>query len=852
MQTHARWAALAALLTLLLTACGRSEEPAAAASEDAAAEEAPATIAELTENSERLDGLFTFFRDRESGGVHMLLQPGQIDREFIYTAAYQDGVLEAGQFRGLFASNKVVSLRRFYDRVEFVAENTNFYFDPESALSRSADANLSPAVMAVAKIVAEEDEGLLIEADDLFMSQALRQIKPSPNPDAKPGETFKLGELSADKSKVLELRAYPENVDVFVEYVFDNPAPVVPGSDAVADSRYVSATLQHSFIAMPENDYQPRRDDPRMGYFTTRRTDQTSPSSAPWRDLIRRWHLVKKNPGAELSDPVEPIVWWIENTTPVEFREPIREGVLAWNKAFEQAGFSNAVEVRIQPDDADWDAGDMRYNVLRWTSSPQPPFGGYGPSWHNPRTGQIIGADIMLEYVFVTNRVRQNHLFATALLENETPAIQGEHYCDLSHRMQLNNMVGRAVLKARGSGAAEEAEIVRQSIYMLALHEVGHTLGLGHNFIATQLLSPEELYSAEITRERGLSASVMDYAPANLAPPGREQGLYYEIEPGVYDRWAIEYGYSEALDDPAAEEARLSAILARSTEPGHAFGNDSDDMRSPGAGIDPRIMLGDYSSDAIRYAEDRLKLLSDTTAELLTRYEAAGESYQELYNAYLMLTAEMATQSTAVSRYVGGVTIDRAMQGQPGGGAPFTPVDRAEQRRAMDFLARKIFAPDAFMASADLYRHLQQQRRGWDFRGQTEDPKIHARALTIQRGALDHLLNPVVMTRITDSGLYGNEYPLAEMMEDLDRAVFEADRVGRINAFRQSLQLEFVNRLIAIVGNGGGYDHPSRSQALYRLQAIRDRFDGRPADDAATRAHAATVVFTIDQALENA
>ena len=108
--------------------------------------------------------------------------------------------------------------------------------------------------------------------------------------------------------------------------------------------------------------------------------------------------------------------------------------------------------------------------------------------------------------------------------------------------MQLNNMVGRAVLKARGATAEEEAELVRQSIYMLVLHEVGHAIGLNHNFIASQLLSPDELYSAETTRERGLSASVMDYTPANLAPPGREQGLYYEIRPGVYDRWAIEYG----------------------------------------------------------------------------------------------------------------------------------------------------------------------------------------------------------------------------------------------------------------------------------------------------------------------
>ncbi len=629
MRTHPKLAALAALLSLLIAGCGQSEKPETAAdSPSAQPEDAPPTIAELTEDSDRIDGLFTFFRDRETGAVHILLRPDQVDREYIYTAAFGDGVVEAGLFRGMYASNRIVSLRRFYDRIEFVAENTNFVFDPESALSRAADANVSRGVMAVTAIVAEDDEGLLIEADDLFLSQALRQIKPSPKPDDKPGDKFRLGELSADKSKVLELRSYPQNADILVEYVFDNPAPMVQGSDAVADSRYVSATLRHSFIELPDDDYQPRRDDPRMGYFATRRTDQTSTSSAPWNDLIHRWHLVKKNPGAELSDPVEPIVWWIENTTPVEFRDAIREGVLAWNEAFEQAGFTNAIEVKVQPDDAAWDAGDLRYNVLRWTSSPQPPFGGYGPSWVNPRTGQIIGSDIMLEYAFVTNRVRQNHLFATALLVDEGHGIEGDQLCDLSHRMQLNNMVGRAVLKARGSTAEEEAELVRQSIYMLVLHEVGHAIGLNHNFIASQLLSPDELYSAEITRERGLSASVMDYTPANLAPPGREQGLYYEIRPGIYDRWAIEYGYSEALDDAGAEDARLSAILARSTEPGHGFGNDADDMRSPGVGIDPQIMIGDYSSDAIGYAEDRLRLLETTTSELLTRYEADGESYQ--------------------------------------------------------------------------------------------------------------------------------------------------------------------------------------------------------------------------------
>jgi hypothetical protein len=854
MQIDRKRLAIAGLLAIMLAGCGRSGEDVAPAAVDEAEETAPATIAEITEDSDRIDGLFTFFRHRDTGAVHLLVAPEQIGREFIYTAAFRDGVIEAGHFRGLFASNRIISLRRFYDRVEFVAENTEFYFDPDSALSRAADANISPAVMAVAKIVAEEDEGLLLEADELFLSQALRQIKPSPKPDAKPTETFNLGELSGDKSKIVDLRAYPRNVDVLVEYVFENPAPVVAGSDAVTDPRYVSATLQHSFIELPENDFVPRRDDPRMGYFTARRTDQTSASAAPWKDVIQRWHLVRKDPGAELSEPVEPIVWWIENTTPVEFRDAIRNGVLAWNEAFEQAGFKNAIEVRVQPDDAEWDAGDLRYNVLRWTSSPQPPFGGYGPSWTNPRTGQIIGADIMLEYVFVTNRVRQNLLFATALLDDggSENGLEGAHHCALSNRLQLNNLVGRSVLQSRGATPAEEAELVRQSIYLLALHEVGHTLGLNHNFAASRLLSLEELYDPATTMERGLSASVMDYAPVHLAPPGREQGLYYDVKPGIYDRWAIEYGYSQGLADPAAEAARLEAILARSTQPGHAFGNDADVMRAPGSGVDPAMMFGDYSSDPIGYAEDRLRLLNETTAGLLERYQAEGESYQELYNAYLILTAELSSQANAVTRYVGGVRIDRSLQGQPGARPPFTPVERADQRRAMDFLARRIFAPDAFGVSGELYRRLQIQRRGFDFMGLTEDPKIHARALTIQRAALDHLLNPVVMTRITDTGLYGNEYPLPEMMADLDRAIFEADEAGEINAFRQSLQLEFVHRLIAMLDTASGYDHPSRSQAVYLLQGIRERFAERTAADPATRAHTAAVIFVIDRAFESA
>ena len=160
-----------------------------------------------------------------------------------------------------------------------------------------------------------------------------------------------------------------------------------------ADPRNISIFLRYSFIEMPENDFEPRQADMRIGYFTERITDLTSLDVTPYADLINKWNLQKKNPEEPLSEPVKPITYWLENTTPKELRPFIKKGVLAWNIAFEQAGFKNAIEVKVQPDDSDWDAGDIRYNVLRWTSSPNPPFGGYGPSFTNPRTGEIIGAD---------------------------------------------------------------------------------------------------------------------------------------------------------------------------------------------------------------------------------------------------------------------------------------------------------------------------------------------------------------------------------------------------------------------------------------------------------------------------
>jgi hypothetical protein len=817
------------------------------------------TIASVTRGARKFDGLFTMYQDTASGSIHMLVPKDKIGKEFIYFTQVVDAPTVAGRFRGMFGENNVFSLRRHFNRVEFVTQNTGFWFDPSNPLARAATANISPATIAVQEVVAEDSAAILIKADDLFLGEVFWQVKPSPPPPT-PGAPprFTLGNLSRAKSRLLDIRNYPANTDVVVEYVYENPAPVVRGGQDVTDSRNVSISVHHSLIEMPDNAYVPRFDDPRVGFFTRRVTDMLSTSAAPYRDLITRWNLVKKDPSAPVSEPVEPVVFWIENTTPVEFRDAIAQGVLRWNEAFEAAGLRNALQVRIQPDDAEWDAGDIRYNVIRWTSSPNPPFGGYGPSFVNPRTGQILGADIMLEYVYVTNRVRYDNLYARAGLTSigdEAEEVHDDHparFCSYGESWQSNLMLGRQVLEARGASPVDMRELVHQSLVELVMHEVGHTLGLNHNMRASQAVSMERIHDRGYTERQGTMGSVMDYGNVNVAGAGKAQGEYYMTKAGPYDIWAIQFGYTPSLPDESAEQARMNALLARSTEPALAFGNDADDMRSPGRGIDPRVMTNDMSSDAIGYAVERLETVDELVGSLVQKYSRPGETYHELRSAYLILSGQQSNAATVISRYVGGVYVDRAVFGQPGATQPFTPVSRADQKRAMLALERFVFSPDAFKAPAELYAHLQMQRRGFEFFGNTEDPKIHERVLNMQRGVLNHLLNQRVMTRITDSRQYGNEYPLTEMMSDLTRSIFAADLRANVNTFRQQLQLDYVNRLASVMAAPAAaqFDYPSRSAALVNLQSIERMLRSRPAGNAETQAHTRHVLFVIEKALK--
>ncbi|MEM7145666.1 MAG: zinc-dependent metalloprotease [Verrucomicrobiota bacterium] len=881
----ARWTGVMALFCVVVMAAlpaagekGGKKEPAKAAAEASSSEKSPKgggkgkeeegdeekekTIEEVVKDARRLDGLFRLYEDEKTGKVYLVVRRKDLGKEFIYFRHIVDGVTDVGMFRGAFRGSDIFTIRKHFDRLEFVKENTAFYFDKKNAISRAADANISDAILASQKIVAKDEaKGLyLIDASAIFLTEAFHQVKASP-PSKPVSGRFKLGSLSKDKTKFAAVRNYPENTALTVDYVYDNPAPTAGGDDAVTDARYVTIKVQHTLIRTPKDGYRPRFDDPRVGYFTKQVTDLTATDSTPYRDVITRWNLVKKNPGAELSEPVEPIVFWIENTTPKQFRETIRESALLWNEAFESAGFRNAVVIKEQPDDADWDAGDIRYNVMRWTSSPDPPFGGYGPSFIDPRTGQILGADIMLEWVFVTNRVQYDGIFEKAGLSRFGER-SGESKdammcsCHLGRGLQEGNIFGQQALRAKGAGKEEVNRLMKESLHYLVLHEIGHTLGLMHNMKASQLHGLDAVHRREVTEKMGVTGSVMDYPALNVAPEGVKQGNYYTVSPGPYDHWAIEFGYSEALPKARAERERLETILSRSTEPALTFGNDADDMRSPGGGIDPRVMVGDMSSDAIGYAVARFDLVNGLIGDLLEKHPATGESYHDLRNAYLILTGQYDTQAGVVSRYIGGVYVDRAFVGQEGATEPYRPVPLAEQKRAMEVLDEYVFGPKAFPVDGKLIRHLQQQRRGFEFFGRNEDPRVHERVLEIQTGVLRQLLHSRTLERITDSELYGNAYGLDQVFSDLTGAIMGNDVAKggwEISSFRRPLQREYVERLIDISGLEGssGFHADAQALAFLHLQEIHDVYGAnRVAESDVVRAHVEQVRHRIGQALE--
>ena len=790
------------------------------------------SIADLLNNYDEIktkddtEGLFTFYQNQEDGSLQLLVKKSQLNKEYIYFSQIADGLNELGVGRGQYNDSYIFYIKKYFDKLQFIKPNTSFYFDKNSNLSKSSDANISDAVFASVKILADDENTgeYLIDFNDLILTETFIDTG--------------LEILSSDHSTIESIQSFPKNTNIKTKYVYLN-SKNRDFSIAGADPSVFSIKVFHTFMDVPDNDYEPIINDRRVGYFVTQTNDMTTTKNVN-RDFINRWRLIKNDKNAAISEPVTPITWWIENSTPLEWRDTIKEGVLAWNVAFEKAGFKNAMVVKEQPDDAEWDAGDIRYNVLRWASSLKPQYIGYGPSVVNPKTGEIMGADIMLEFKgMFFNTQQQDELY------NKTNVNHKSCKCSAMNHANEGLQFGRTVLDVTGASEYELTRLQKEFMKEVVMHEIGHTLGLRHNMKASQLFTPDQLADKNFIEGKSLSGSIMDYMAINLTNDRSKQGQYYSTNIGPYDIWAIQFGYTHFNN----ESERL-ALLNKSTLPEFAYGTDEHDMRDPGKAIDPRVMLDDLSSDAITYSVNRIKLVNKLIKNIKHKFMVNGEWYQGLVNAYNNLIRQKALAGEIISRYVGGVYVERATIGQEGATKPFTPVPLKEQKRAMRALNKYIFSPQAIEIQNNFYNYFAKEIRDYD--DVSEDLKIHSNFLKYQMRILEHLVHPNTLQRMLDSELYGNKYKLVTFMNDLNDIMFKDDINKNINSFRRNLQLYYVKMfLIPMVTEKNELSSTSRSIAYYNLNKIKFWINKyKDSGDLASRAHKKYLKTLISNALK--
>ena len=736
------------------------------------------TVEEFIEDEglKLIEGYLKIYSDEDAEAYFLKLDEEDIDKQFLYFAYIMNAPQGSLLTGGLPSDGKVLEFRNFKkDNIGLYQINTSYMNGDDNNIGTSTITNITEAFIENFKPVARTENSVLISVNNFLMSEKIESLSYVPQ-EYREYVSVNYGRPDPSKTLIDKVFNNKTNTAVEVTFAYTNKSP---NSDAysvaaVTDPRYLSVTGRHIFIKMPDEGYEPRINDHRIGYFVNKSTDLTSYENYPNFALINKWRLVKKDPSAPLSEPVEPIVYWVENTTPEEIVPAVVAGIENWNIAFEEAGFKNAIVAKIQPKDATWDAADYDYNVVRWSSEPDGRLLGIGPRVSNPLTGEIISADIV------------NKLLAVKL---------GHNYRKLY-------------------GYTEDNDPLMQYITNLTLHEVGHTLGLRHNFRGSQLYSPTEIHNKDITGNTIMS-SVMDYDPINVAPEGVQQGIFFSTVPGVYDKWAIKFGYTPNLSSEDRKELLLESVKRELT-----FGTDDEAMSYPGNNIDPRTKRYDMSSDPIAYAADITKIIDKKINELPNIY-SDEETFNNYTDAFYRFFRTKGRFLETVAQQIGGVYINKIASSQK----EYTSLEAVpyeKQKQAMSLLAEKVFANGAMNYDQKILSNLIYERDTKDSLsedGNNNDPDFHALVLSSQKNILRNILHPNVMKRLINSSLYGNEYMPSEVLEDLNSAIFISGEEP--DTFKMSLQSSYVDLLLSGFKDGP-YDEVSKGEIFNALQDILD------------------------------
>ncbi len=865
---------------------GAAPAPAAAAPGAPVPSGALRPFAEVIKDANQTAGLFPVWQKDDK--IWIEIPADQLDKPFFLSVSLNRGIGERWLIGGLqggwyaTGGEYIGEFRKAAGNVQLLARNTRFVArngSPEERAVRNAYTDSLLASAPIASAPHPERKSILVEANALLLNDIPRASHVIEREyrnmflfDVR-NSYIRSTKADADRT-VFDVTAHYSQSRIPVPPVPSPiagapPMPFFPPPDLLEDPRSLFLGFLYTFSRLPEQPMAPRKADSRIGHFTTSQFDFSSEARpSPVRHYVQRWRLEKKDPQADLSEPVKPITYWLSNEIPEKYRAPIRDAILEWNKAFEKAGFKDAIVVKQQPDDSDIDLLETGYASVRWQITARPSYGAIGPSHVDPRTGEILDADLGWDANFVRSArfLRSEELGYKSMYDEasgevraDAPGGAGAVHCELRELAMRELGYALALLEARGQiepDSPQAEAFIADFIKWVTMHEIGHTLGLAHNFRASTVNTPKQLADARYTASAGLIGSVMDYPPANIALQGETQGQYYATALGAYDYWAIEYAYRPI---PAEREsAELAAIAARASEPQLAFATDAD----AAAAIDPTVNVWDLGSEPLAFYRKRVLLTQELWQRLESRVLVPGESYAVLRRRFLSGLNQSALAMTQAAKYVGGAEIQNDAAGSPR--LPITPASVRQQREALAVITDGLFKSDSFKVSSQFLRklasdRLEREELPYAQQATMFEIALPDRVLAVQRDVLNRLMGPVVARRVLVNaemaGRGSDALSLAELYSTLQLAIWsEARNRSEATVLRRNLQREHLRRLTAsILGGSAGYPADARSLMRQDARQLREWLvaaAAAPGLSPETRAHYAEGAETLSEALK--
>ena len=840
----------------------------------AAAPGTPPPFGVVTKDAIRIDGPIKAWQKDDK--VWLELAPEDFGKPFILSPKLATGIGEATVLGGLMAypvsgagGQQVVEFVRVHKQIQLRARNLEVFAKEGTPEGRATAVSYSPSLLGSGPIVSQphpQSKAVLVEANGLFLTDMLA-VGLHLQRSFRQGYTLdpRNSSITAVRGSAVSLEIQTQN-HYYAGSLGEPPAGAPPGAPVptlpkyLADTRSMFVGHHYSLAPLPDPPMPARRADARIGLMTQTMLDYSDDlARSPRVRVAERWRLEKKDSAAPMSEPVKPITFWIDRNVPLKYRASVTSAILEWNKAFERIGFIDAIVVKQQADDADFDTLDIGYASVRWMMSASPSFGAIGPRHVDPRSGEILDADIGFESL--SSRSHRNLRAQTLSGAPAFDAVLGQplqagqdhcHYGDLAAEQLSYAMDLMAVHGDLDPSSPQTEGFVQDYVKDTIMHEVGHALGLRHNFRASRIYTEEQLSDPEFTRVHGTTGSVMEYNAINLPAPGRPAVTAFQTQLGPYDYWAIEYAYKPIA--AADEEAELQRIAARSSEPLLAFGSDED----AAFGIDPETIQLDLGADPIAYAAKRLAIARDLFQRQEMRELRPDQNYAVLRRSLGYAIADSGRAVGVLVRQIGGV---RTLRDHPGSGRdPLVPLDAATQRQALELISRHVLATDGLAVTPALQRRLApdfDERR--EIPGLATDYSVPQRLLDLQRAVLNQLMSDALAARLLDSlgkaDHPENAFQLAELYERLTRDVWSELATGaNINASRRELQRDHVNRLANAMLRPSPQARAD-ARSLMRVQALQlqkqlDKSLKRSATmDAATRAHLQDSADTLAQAL---